>query len=326
MRMTLHLVMFSLPVFLSAAELDGVSLQLRTRVGDAAPVDTQVTVPFGSDLRLPAANSFMYHIKVLDPKIDRRVVVLKLEDASGNELWKTETGATLAPGETASRSYTICGDRVILQKSALVQSTSCKQLPPMERVDPRPDGCIECLGAYEGMPKRIESRARLAPAKEPGERLELTGRVFAPDGKPRAGVIVYAFQTNHAGIYPPSVPVRSTFSDSHGRLRAWARTDDEGRYTFETIRPGTYPDGSEPRHVHMVVVEPGCSTYFIEDVHFSDDPMLDRIQPPYRDSLLNGRGGSGIVKAKLDPATGVVKATRDIELGRNFENYPGCSR
>ena len=171
-------------------------------------------------------------------KVVAGVAVLKLEDASGNELWRTETGATLAPGETASRSYTVCGDRVILQKSAPVQPTSCKQLPPMERVDPRPDGCIECLGAYEGMPKRMESRARLASVKEPGERLELTGRVFAADGKPRAGVIVYAFQTNHAGLYPPSVPVRSTFSDSHGRLRAWVRTDNEGRYTFDTDKAG----------------------------------------------------------------------------------------
>jgi protocatechuate 3,4-dioxygenase beta subunit len=76
----------------------------------------------------------------------------------------------------------------------------------------------------------------------------------------------------------------------------------------------------------MVVIEPGCSTYFIEDVHFADDPALARVQPPYRDSLLNGRGGSGIVTVERDAATGVSGVTRDIELGRRFGNYPGCSR
>jgi len=326
MRMALHLVLLVLPASLSAAEPDGVSLRLRTRVGDAAPVDTHVVLPFGRDQRLPAASSLMYHIKVSGPFNGRGVAVLKLEDASGNMLWKAESGATIAPGETGSLSFTICGDRVILQQSVPSQPASCKDLPPMGKVDLRPDGCIECLGAYEGLPKRIEARARLAPASEAGDRLELTGHVLAADGEPRAGVIVYAFQTDRTGIYPQPVPPRSTFSDSHGRLRAWARTDARGRYTFDTIRPGAYPDGSEPQHIHMVVIEPGCSTYFIEDVHFADDPALDKVQPPYRDILLNGRGGSGIVTTELDAATGVVRATRDITLGRKFENYPSCSR
>jgi protocatechuate 3,4-dioxygenase beta subunit len=326
MRMSLHLVLLVLPVSLSAAAPDGVSLQLRTRAGDAAPVDTQVFLPFGSDQRLPAASSLTYHINVSSLLNGRAVAGLELNDASGNKLWKTDTDVALAPGETGSRSFTVCGDRVILQESVPVRPASCRDLPPMGKVDLRPDGCIECLGAYEGLPTRIESRARLAPAREAGDRLELTGQVLAPDGKPRAGVIVYAFQTDRAGIYPPSVPARSTFSDSHGRLRAWARTDARGRYTFDTIRPGAYPDGSEPPHIHMVVIEPGCSTYFIEDVHFADDPILAKVQPPYRDSLLNGRGGSGIVSTVRDVATGVLRATRDIELGRKFENYPGCSR
>jgi protocatechuate 3,4-dioxygenase beta subunit len=303
MRLTMCLVLLALPVSLSAAEADVISLQLRTRVGDAAPVDTRVTLRIGSDQRLPAANSL----------------------ASGNMLWRAETDVTLAPGETGSRSFTVCGDRVILQEYVPRQPASCRDLLPMGKVDLRPDGCIECLGAYEGLPRRIESRAQLAPANEPGERLELTGRVFAPDGKPKAGVIVYAFQTDRTGIYPAAVPPRSTFSDSHGRLRAWALTDAGGRYTFDTIRPGAYPDRSEPEHIHMVVIEPGCSTYFIEDVHFADDPILARIQPPYRDNLLNGRGGSGIVTTKRNAATGALKAPRDIELGRKFENYPGCN-
>jgi protocatechuate 3,4-dioxygenase beta subunit len=196
----------------------------------------------------------------------------------------------------------------------------------MASVDPRPDGCIECIGAYEGMPRQFESRARIAPPDEPGERLVLTGRTLARDGTPRAGVLVYAFQTDRTGIYPQPEPPRSTFSQTHGRLRGWALTDDQGRYTFDTIRPGAYPDRREPEHIHMVVIESGCATYFIEDIHFADDPLLAQASPARRETLLSGIGGSGIVKPRRDASTGVLYATRDIQLGQKFKDYPGCAK
>ena len=53
------------------------------------------------------------------------------------------------------------------------------------------------------------------------------------DGAPAAGIIVYAYQTDATGIYPRG-------STRHGRLRGWVRTDEAGRYRFDTIRPGAY--------------------------------------------------------------------------------------
>jgi protocatechuate 3,4-dioxygenase beta subunit len=176
--------------------------------------------------------------------------------------------------------------------------------------------CEGCEAVFVGAPDQPAVRGRIAPVGEPGEPLVLTGLVTGSDGKPRAGVIVYAYQTDASGIYPRPAQSLGRWPDRHGRLRGWARTDDNGRYTFETIRPGAYPGRTVPQHIHMHVIEPGCATYYIDDVHFTDDPLLE---PGTREAK---RAGSGIVTPRR--AGGVWQVTRDIRLGLNIPGHPGC--
>jgi protocatechuate 3,4-dioxygenase beta subunit len=179
--------------------------------------------------------------------------------------------------------------------------------------------CEGCEAVFQGLPSSLGPAARIAPATEPGEPLTLTGRVVGPDGAPRAGVVVYAYQTDATGVYPR--PARSTgaAADRHGRLRGWAVSGPDGRYTFETIRPGAYPGRDTPAHIHMHVIERGCSTYYLDDVMFTDDPLLT---PARSAALSNGRGGSGVVT----PVTrdGRWHVTRDIRLGLGVPGYAAC--
>ena len=178
--------------------------------------------------------------------------------------------------------------------------------------------CDGCGAVFEGMPGELSSRARIAARGEPGEPLVLSGRVLGTDGKPRANVVVYAYQTDAAGIYPPPEKSLSRWADRHGRLRGWAVSDADGRYTFDTIRPASYPSQAVPQHIHMHVIERGCSTYYIDEVLFTDDPLLTQ-----RDGHPD-RGGSGITTPKRDKPTGAWQVERDIHLGRNIPGYPGC--
>jgi hypothetical protein len=172
--------------------------------------------------------------------------------------------------------------------------------------------CEGCELVFEGLPEKLGSNARIAPASEPGEPMTLRGRVLGPEGKPRGDVIVYAYQTDARGIYPSA-------ATRHGKLRGWAQTDREGRYAFETIRPGSYPNSNNPAHIHMHVIERGCGTYYIEDVHFTDDPLLTA---EARGMVSSGRGGSGIgTPVKKD---GRWAIERDITLGLNVPGYSGC--
>lgn len=177
--------------------------------------------------------------------------------------------------------------------------------------------CEGCEAVFEGLPKALSPNARIAPAGEPGQPMTVTGVVYGGDGKPRSGVIVYAYQTNARGRYPPSAKLGASFR--HGRLRGWAISGDDGRYTFETIRPGSYPSRDTPEHIHMHVIERGCASYYIDDVVFTDDPLLT---PEQRRRHAHNRAGNGIATPTRN--NGHWQVTRDIRLGLNIPGYPDC--
>lgn len=176
--------------------------------------------------------------------------------------------------------------------------------------------CEGCELVFVGMPAQPSTDAQIAPTGEPGAPLLIAGRVTTPDGRAAVGVIIYAYQTDHTGIYPRSDDMPRE-ARRHGRLRAWATTDANGHYQFRTIRPGSYPNQRIPAHVHLHVIEPGKGTYYIDDLHFADDPFLT---PADRRRLTN-RGGSGVALPEQDPQ-GVWQARRDIVLGLNIPGYP----
>ena len=180
--------------------------------------------------------------------------------------------------------------------------------------------CEDCDVALIGLPAHPPAIVQLAPDDEPGERLRLTGRVTDAQGRSRRGVVVYAHQTDRQGVYPGEGGKGDDGIRQHGRLRAWAASDAEGRYTFLTIRPGSYPRSTMPQHIHLYVIEPGCALYYIDDVLFRDDPHLTASAARKAD---NGRGGSGIV-TPVRTADGWL-ARRNIVLGQNIPSYPGCA-
>lgn len=182
-------------------------------------------------------------------------------------------------------------------------------------------GCEGCEAAFAGLPAQLEARTRIVPTGETGTPLHLQGRVTDREGRPQPGVVIYVHQTDASGHYPPD-PQRTTqdAATRHGRLRGWVHTDEAGRYHLHTVRPGAYPGAGIPAHIHLQIIEPGRCTYFVGDVLFADDPLLDA---PARARAERDPGGSGITQPVLD-ADGVWQATRDITLGLQVDGYAGC--
>jgi protocatechuate 3,4-dioxygenase beta subunit len=184
-------------------------------------------------------------------------------------------------------------------------------VPGLLAVQSRPDlyRCEGCEAIHERSFRGLSPATTIPPAGEPGERLVLSGRVLKPDGAtPAAGVVIYAYHTSVAGVYPTRGNERG-WDRRHGYLRGWIMTDSTGGYRFETIRPGGYPGRPEPAHIHMVVKEPNRREYWIDEVVFADDPRVD---DRYRAAQPN-RGGPGTIRLSRDPS-GTWLGRRDIIL------------
>jgi protocatechuate 3,4-dioxygenase beta subunit len=180
----------------------------------------------------------------------------------------------------------------------------------------RPDlyACEGCEGALEREAGSLGWQARIAGPDEPGERLLVRGTVLRGDGvTPAPDVVVYAYHTNAAGLYAGGSP-ETEWSRRHGRLRGWVRTGADGRYEFTTVKPGRYPDRTDPAHLHLTVVEPGRRPYWIDDIVFAGEPGVDAAYRAEREN----RGGPGIVTLqRLDDGAWLAK--RNIVL----ERHPG---
>jgi catechol 1,2-dioxygenase len=124
------------------------------------------------------------------------------------------------------------------------------------------------------------TRARIAGPEEPGERLSLTGRV-EDCGGPVAGVILEAWQATAAGCYvhPDDSSCPERVDPEETRLWAKLVSDAEGRFAFDTIKPGVYLNGAKyrPSHIHFRIRTPetaASSVDLVTQLYFQGDPYI----------------------------------------------------
>ncbi len=198
--------------------------------------------------------------------------------------------------------------------AGLAAASCAAAAPATRRVRPGLYNCEGCEGLAERDPAKLGPSAQMAGPAEAGDRLVVTGIVrSAETGEPVPGVIIYAYQTDAAGLYSRGTP-ETEWSRRHGLLRGWVKTGTDGRYTFRTIKPAPYPNQTMPAHVHLTVGEPAKQPYYIDDVVFEDEAFVDA---RYR-AAQELRGGSGITLLSRRP-DGTWLARRDIVL----ERHPG---
>jgi len=110
-----------------------------------------------------------------------------------------------------------------------------------------------------------------------GEVVTVTGRVLDDAGEPIPNAVVDIWQANAAGRYaherdPNAAPLDPNF-------QGWAimTTDDTGRYSFKTIRPGAYPAArgwDRPPHIHFKVARRGYHEITTQ-MYFDGEPLND---------------------------------------------------
>jgi protocatechuate 3,4-dioxygenase beta subunit len=162
---------------------------------------------------------------------------------------------------------------------------------------------------------QLKPEASLPDAGEAGQKMEISGTVYLPDGKtPAPDVVIYVYHTDQKGLYTKKGN-ESGWGKTHGYIRGWVKTDKNGHYLFNTLRPVAYPGNKIPAHIHIIIKEPGITPYWIDEYLFSDDPILTETER----SKAENRGGSGIVTPVSQK--GIQKVKRDIFTGRNIPGY-----
>jgi protocatechuate 3,4-dioxygenase, beta subunit len=147
---------------------------------------------------------------------------------------------------------------------------------------------------------------RLCDEREPGQRLAFGGRVLDYDGRPLAKAAVVAYNADRQGLYNPRnsrtrVP----------RLRGVAITDRQGHFRFRTVKPGPYPNLSEPAHIHVSVLAPAHEVRYV-DYWFEGDPLITRER-----RARTGPNANTVVVRPRDRGDGVHEFQHDIRLEGN---------
>jgi catechol 1,2-dioxygenase len=129
------------------------------------------------------------------------------------------------------------------------------------------------LGPYhrQGAP----FRGKVTPMLAEGEPLLVVGRVWGLDTrKPISFAIVDVWQADSAGRYDnddPRRPVKPGVFLNRARMVS----DEQGRYEYETVRPGRYqlgPSSWRTSHIHYRVSARGYRT-LVTQMFFPDDKL-----------------------------------------------------
>jgi hydroxyquinol 1,2-dioxygenase len=141
------------------------------------------------------------------------------------------------------------------------------------------------LGPFyrEGMPE-VKSGADISNGTA-GEPLLVCGTVKAPNGLPVANALLDVWQAAPNGRYDVQDENQPEIN-----LRARLRTDGEGRFSFHTVKPASYPvpdDGPvgkmlralgrhpyRPAHIHFIVSAPAFET-LTTALYINGDRYLD---------------------------------------------------
>jgi protocatechuate 3,4-dioxygenase beta subunit len=97
--------------------------------------------------------------------------------------------------------------------------------------------------------------------------------VFEPDGKtPAAKVLIHTYHRDHDGFefgvdekqYPA------------WQLHGWVKTDKNGKFEVQTIKPASDHMGREGAHIHFTVISKDYGKQWAPKVFLADDPITQK--------------------------------------------------
>ncbi|MDQ0304970.1 protocatechuate 3,4-dioxygenase subunit beta [Ancylobacter polymorphus] len=112
-----------------------------------------------------------------------------------------------------------------------------------------------------------------------GQRIVVYGRVLDEDGRPQAGTLVEFWQANAGGRYRHKKEGYQAALDPNFGGCGRTLTDQDGVYSFRTVKPGAYPwpngvNDWRPAHIHFSLFGHAFAQRLITQMYFEGDPMI----------------------------------------------------
>jgi protocatechuate 3,4-dioxygenase alpha subunit len=118
----------------------------------------------------------------------------------------------------------------------------------------------------------------LATAESRGERITVEGTLFDGAGAPVTDGFVEIWQADADGRFHHPADPGSSDADPNFRGYGRTATDDDGRFQFDTVKPGIVAGpGGRPQasHILVSVLAPGVLTRHVTRLYFGGDSAAD---------------------------------------------------
>jgi len=144
--------------------------------------------------------------------------------------------------------------------------------------------------------------SNLITADVSGERIRIEGRVFDGDGVAVPDCMLEVWQADSQGRFADPQDKRAL---PNAAFRGFGRcgTDNNGAYSFDTIKPGSVPDPdgkAQAPHILLAVFGRGMLRHLYTRIYFADeaanaaDPVLALVPADRRATLIASRRGDGV--------------------------------
>jgi protocatechuate 3,4-dioxygenase, alpha subunit len=108
-----------------------------------------------------------------------------------------------------------------------------------------------------------------------GERIHISGRVTDGEGAPVPDAVIEVWQANSHGRYNHPADTRDAPLEAGFTGFARAGTDVDGRYWFDTVKPGAVPfsgDRMQAPHICLTIFARGLLHHLLTRLYFEDEP------------------------------------------------------
>lgn len=126
-----------------------------------------------------------------------------------------------------------------------------------------------------------------------GERISIQGQVLDRDGAPIIDAMVEIWQPDANGVFPHPNDPNHAAADPNLKNFGRSKTEEDGAFRFDTIKPGAIGDAAPYINVHVfargMLIHATTRIYFSDEAANDVDPVLNTVPAERKHTIIAQR-------------------------------------